>query len=98
MQGPRDVTNPQQLKVALDQLVKQFDNTGTVTLTLSSATTVVQNGKVNPSSVVVLTPRTANAAAALATTYVVPANGSFTITHANSTTASRTFGYVIHGV
>ena len=98
MQAPRDVTNPQQLKVALDQLVRQFDNTGTVTLTVSAATTVVQNGKVNPKSVVVLSPGTANAAAAVATTYITCGTGTFTITHANNATTGRTFGYVIHGV
>jgi hypothetical protein len=39
-------------------------------------------------------PMTANAAAALATTYIVPAKGQFVITHANNAQADKTFRYV----
>jgi hypothetical protein len=44
---------------------------------------------------VLLMPKTANAAAALASTYVTAtAPGTFTLTHANTASTDRTFGYV----
>ncbi len=71
-------------------------NKGTVTLTASAGSTQVtlQAGQINENSVITLSPRTANAAAALGTTYVSDkANGSFTLTHANNAQTDRTFDY-----
>lgn len=71
---------------------------GEVTLTLNAASTKVANAAMRPTSVVVFTPLHANAAAEIGggTMYVsAKATGSFTITHANSATASRTFDYSI---
>lgn len=71
--------------------------TGEVTLAAGTTTTTVTDNKFESSMVVVLQPKTANAAAALATTYITDANkskGSFVITHANAATLDRTFGYV----
>ncbi len=49
-------------------------------------------------SQVFLAAKTANAAAALATSYVsAVANGAFTITHANNAQIDRTFGFACLG-
>lgn len=99
MQLPSNLKDDHALRVALEQIVRQISNlTGTVTLTPSATSTVVINGKIAPNSVVVLSPMTANAALAVASTYVVPGSGSFTINHANTTATDRKFGYVIFGV
>lgn len=71
---------------------------GSVTLTASTTTTVVPTDTSGDGSVILLSPRTANAAAALATTYVSSiGNGTFTLTHANNAQTDRTFGYVAIG-
>lgn len=71
---------------------------GSFTITESAATTVVTAPNCSPSSVILLTPTTANAAAELASgnMYVsAKAQGAFTVTHTNSATAGRTFDYRI---
>jgi hypothetical protein len=48
--------------------------------------------------VVLIVPKTANAAAALSTTFISAVNnGSFTVTHAASSQTDRTFGYECRG-
>lgn len=97
-------TDPKLIVLAIQQLAAGRSNaTGTVTLATGSATTVVtptQTGMVAAGSTVMLTPTTANAATEVGngTMYVsAVANGSFTITHANSATTGRTFLYAILG-
>lgn len=81
----------------INDLVRQFENTGTVTLS-NSTTTTVSNPKVLPTSVIVLQATNIGAAAVAASTFVSSkTNGQFTITHTSATT-SRVFDYVIHGV
>ncbi|HLJ01744.1 MAG TPA: hypothetical protein VKT76_18685 [Bradyrhizobium sp.] len=73
---------------------------GTVTLATSASTTVVTDANCAAGTVPLLTPITANAATEVGngTIYVsAVANGSFTITHANSTVAGRTFLYALQG-
>ena len=71
---------------------------GTVTLTASAATTVVTFMNCSQNSKIFLSPTTANAAAAVATTYVSSVgNGTFTLTHANNAQVDRTFGFVALG-
>lgn len=70
---------------------------GSVTLTVSATTTTVTSATCTAASKVFLSPRTANAAAALATTFVTPSVGSFVITHASNTQTDRTFDYVVIG-
>lgn len=71
---------------------------GEVTLTANAASTVVTAINCGGDSEVFLTPKTANAAAALATTYIATVvAGSFTITHANNAQTDKTFGYVCLG-
>lgn len=73
---------------------------GSFTCTQNAATTTVNHPNVGPESRIIITPTTANAAAEMGngTIYVsAKATGSFTVTHANSATASRTFDYAIVG-
>lgn len=70
----------------------------TLTLEANVATTTVANNLFQSGMVPVLVPTTANAATALATTYVsARANGSFTLTHANNAQTDRTFLYSFRG-
>lgn len=89
--------------LAIQQLAAGRSNsTGTVTLTVNVAATVVTDKNCAAGSVILFTPTTANAAAEIGngTMYVPTAtilNGSFSITHANAATTGRTFLYAIHG-
>lgn len=72
--------------------------TGAFTLVPNVSTTTVAAPNCGEGSVVLLSPLTANAAAAISTTYVTAVSrGSFVIAHANNAQADRTFGYVIKG-
>jgi len=83
---------------AINSLIDGRSNaTGTVTLTANAASTTVTDNKFESSMTVLLQPKTANAAAALSTTYIADADkskGSFVITHANNAQVDREFGYV----
>ena len=73
-------------------------SSGTVTLTAGATSTTVSAANCGPNSRVLLTALTANAAAALATTYIsATTTGSFTITHANNAQTDRTFNYAFKG-
>ncbi len=84
---------------AVQELTKGRSNAvGSVTLTTSTTTTAVTFMNCGSDSVVVLSPKTANAAGALATTYIsAVTNGGFTITHASNGQADRTFGFACTG-
>jgi hypothetical protein len=84
---------------AVRQLMEGRSNAvGSLTLTAGTTSTAVSAPNCGPSSEVFLSPRTANAAGALGTTYVsAVASGSFTLTHANAATTDRTFGYETRG-
>ena len=72
--------------------------TGTVTLTASAASTVLNDIRIGTSTFIGLMPTTANAAGALATTYIgTRGNGTATITHANNAQADKTFVYLAIG-
>lgn len=81
-------------------MVRKWNASGQVTLTPGGTTTVVtktvSKGAVNVSmdDEIVLSPRTANAAAAVTNVYVsAVVQGGFTLTHANTATVDRTFGW-----
>lgn len=98
MQTVRDPRDPRRVKEVIDQLVRQFDNTGSFTLTANASSTIVKNQKVSGISRIILEPRDANAAAARGTTFISAiADGQFTITHASAATV-RKFDYVVFGV
>lgn len=72
--------------------------TGSLTLTASAATTTLSDRRIGPDSVIPLMPTTANAATALATTYVsARGDQTATITHANNAQSDKTFGYAVLG-
>lgn len=86
---------PEVFAEALEQLTRK--RSGTVTLTESATTTTVNDPTVTRDSVIVLMPKTPNAAAALGTTSIVPANGSFVITHANNAQTDRDYAWAAVG-
>lgn len=94
-------TDPKKLIMSLTELASGRSNAfGSVTLTVSAATTTVSDKNCSAESTPILAPTTANAAAEVGngTIYIsAVANGSFTITHANSATTGRTFRYALHG-
>jgi hypothetical protein len=76
------------------------NNAGSFTLTPGATSTVVSFVNCAASSKINITPQTANAAAALATTYIPPAtvvNGAFTVRHASAGTSDRTFFFEVTG-
>lgn len=74
------------------------DAKGTCTLAAGATTTTVSATNCGVNSRILLSPTTANAAGALATTYVsAVAKGQFTLTHANAVSTDRTFFYAIQG-
>jgi hypothetical protein len=96
-------TDLKRIVMSLQQLAAGRSNSvGTVTLTQNSATSVVttRTGTCAPGSVPILVPTTANAATEFgAGSLYISSVGvdTFTITHINSATASRTFIYAILG-
>lgn len=73
-------------------------NSGTLTLTANAASTTVSDARFQSSQIPVLVAMTANAAVALATTYVSARGaGQFTLAHANNAQVDKTFGYVFVG-
>jgi hypothetical protein len=80
------------------QLVQGKSNaTGTFTLTANAATTTVKAPTCSPSSVVLYSPQTANAAAAIATTFYAAGTGQFVLTHANNAQVDKSFGFAVLG-
>lgn len=76
----------------------KLNATGTVTLTASVTTTTLTDTRIGGSTVVLLQPTTANAAAALATTYFsTPTQGSVVINHASDAQVDKTFLTVLIG-
>ena len=78
----------------------KINSTGTVTLTSNAATTTLSDRRIGRTTKVVLVPTTANAAGALATTYLTYPNASTeaaVINHANNAQSDRLFGYVLQG-
>ena len=94
-------TDLKKIVLALQHLAAGRSNAvGSVTLATGSATTTVATANCAQGSTPILTPASASAATEVGsgTMYVsAVANGSFTITHANSATAGRTFLYAILG-
>ena len=90
--------DPARIVRAIRELFEGRSNAvGTFTLTANATTTVVAAPNCAVGSTVLLSPRTAHAANDMATTSVVAAKGSFTVTHANNGRNDRTFGYVCLG-
>jgi hypothetical protein len=71
--------------------------TGTITLAAGVTTTTKIDKNCAAGAAIVLSPTTANGAAALSGCYFSTANGSFTVTHTNNAQTDRTFTYAIIG-
>lgn len=85
----RDESHRLLLAKALDG---KLNCTAEVTLEVAPATTtVLSDPRILATSTVLFSPTTANAAAALATTYAVAAQGSVTFNHGASAQTDRTF-------
>jgi hypothetical protein len=69
---------------------------GVFTLTPNATQTVVA-APCTPSSVVLRSPQSPDAANDLPELSIVPGTGSFTVTHANNPRTDRTFGFVVVG-
>jgi hypothetical protein len=85
--------------LSLQQLAAGRSNaTGSVTLAAGVTSTTVTPPNCGPQSAVFLFPKTANGAAALATTFINSVGKqSFTISHANNAQTDRSFFYVCLG-
>jgi len=76
----------------------KLNSTGSFTLTPSATSTVVTNQRVSVETVILMMPLTANAAAALPTTWVsAQANGQFTVSHASAASTDRVFRFLTIG-
>ncbi len=76
----------------------KFNVAKTATLTASATTTTIKDSRISPVSALLLSPLTANAAAAVATTYVsAQGKGEATLTHANNAQTDRIFRLAIVG-
>ena len=95
---PDEKIHRRQLAVAIN--TNDDGKHGTVTLTANAASTTITDARISYRSPVVLIPVTANAAAAVATTYYANTsrvNGSLVLTHANNAQTDRTFQYAVMG-
>lgn len=88
-----------QIATTTNELLKgRANNVGEVTLDANVTTTTLSDIRIKQTMTAVLIPRTANAAAAMTNVYIsAVADGSITLTHANTATTDRTFDYVLHG-
>jgi hypothetical protein len=92
-------TDQTKINRAIQQLEQgRLNAGGTFTLRTGNTTTTVTAPNCGAKSQVLLSAKTANAAAALATSYVsAVGNGSFTVTHLSSAQSDRTFGFACLG-
>lgn len=91
--------DPAAFALAIQQLYAGRSNAaGSVTLAAGATSTVVKAINCASQCAVFLFPKTANGAAAIATTFIsAVGNQSFTISHANNSQTDRTFFYVCIG-
>lgn len=93
--------DPQKIVDAIIQLVQgRMNAVGVCTLDANQISTLVEFENCSSDSAVFLMPMTANAASAVATTYIPAGNviqGAFAIVHANNAQTDRTFAFVCIG-
>jgi hypothetical protein len=95
---PDSVDHRRQIAEAVNRLTQGHANvTLFVTLDPNVAQTVVTDSRISPQTGMVFQPTTANAAAAVATTYAVCTEGSATIFHASNAQIDRVFTIVMMG-
>lgn len=88
--------NRKVVSVANNAMNGKINATGSITLTISSATSTLTDKRVIPTSVILFMPTTANALADIPYVSSV-GDGTATLNHANSAQADRIFGYVVIG-
>lgn len=94
-QGVKQDGRDEPTKTALtinQTLLGKLNCTLDVTLRASQTTTVIDDPRINTTSLFIFDPRTTNARAALFSMYVSSVSkGSATVTHTNTATVDRTF-------
>lgn len=87
------------LATTLNEVLKgRANNVGEVTLTANVTTTSTTDTRIKSQMMIEISPRTANAAAALTNVYISGVtDGSFTLTHSSVASTDRTFDYIFHG-
>ena len=98
---PYEATDAREISQVVNNILEgKLNSTGSVTLTASAATTVVNDNRSGYESVILFMPTSANAAAEQgAGGMFVSSRGkqTFTITHANNSQSDRTSDYIIIG-
>jgi len=97
---PRERNIQEIVDTVREVAVGRQDSIGDVTLRAGQTTTVVPFQNCSKDCRVFLFPQTANAAGAVATTYILRADiiqRQFTITHASAGSTDRTFSFVAIG-
>jgi hypothetical protein len=91
--------DPAAFALAIQELYSGRSNAaGSVTLAAGAISTVVQAINCAPQCAVFLFPKTANAAAAVGSTFVSSVGtGSFTLSHANNAQTDRSYFFVAIG-
>ena len=94
-------TSLARIVMAVRQLMEGRSNAvGSFTLAVTATSTTVSAPNCSAGSKVLFSAETANAAGAMATTYVPPATvtaGQFIVNHASAATTDRTFSYETRG-
>jgi len=76
----------------------KINATGSLTLEANSPTTTLNDGRIGLSSVLLLQPKTSNAAATMSSWHISSrASGSITFSHPNNAQTDRTFDYLVVG-
>lgn len=96
--SPNETDHRRQLAQAINRLNQGHSNTTlTVALDAGQTETVVTDSRISPQTCVSLHPQTANAAAALPTTYVVCTKGLMAIHHTDNAETDRIYTVGIVG-
>ncbi len=106
MAGTKPSTGETRLAAIVQAIRELFEGRshaiGSFTLTANAASTTVSALNCGVKSVILLSPRTANAAAEIGNGTIYIASGNiknkqFVVTHANNAQADRTYDYAIQG-
>jgi hypothetical protein len=91
--------NPREISERVNRLNQgKMNAVTTLTLTANAGSTTLTDKRIGGATWIGLMPTTANAAAALATTYVsARGTGTATITHANDANVDKTYGVLLIG-
>ena len=96
---PTEANNAREVSQVVNNILDgKLNSTGSVTCTASATSTTVSDFRAGLTSVILLMPTTANAAAEQGngTIFVSTRNKqSFVVTHANNTQVDRSFEYII---